>query len=347
MDSGSAKHSQEFRTGDGRHDKSSGRLQRYAWFVLLYNIAVIVWGAYVRASGSGAGCGSHWPLCNGDVVPRSPSVATLIEYSHRLTSGLALLAVVALLIWVWRACRPGHPARTGAVLSVFFMLTEAAVGAGLVLFELVADNASIARALFMMVHLLNTFILLACITLTAWWLSGGRRLVVRGNERLAAAVAAGCVALLVVSSSGAVAALGDTLYPSSSPADALRADVSTTSHILIRLRVLHPVFAVAAALMLMLGAPRLARVAGTEAAPFSRMVVLLLGAQLGLGLLNVILLAPIWLQIVHLIVADAIWIAYVLLGAVTVAGRRSAVVGRGRQSAAPVVSRSSADPRLT
>src|SRR5579864_6224423 len=138
----------------------ASRLARYAWGVLAYNVAVILWGAYVRASGSGAGCGSHWPLCHGVILQRAPSAATLIEYSHRVTSGLAVVSVLVLLIWTWRERPAGDPSRTGAGLSVFFMLTEAAVGAGLVLFSLVADNASMARALFDAVHLLNTFLLL-------------------------------------------------------------------------------------------------------------------------------------------------------------------------------------------
>lgn len=291
------------------------RLSRFAWFVLAYNVAVIAWGAYVRASGSGAGCGSHWPLCNGVVVPQSPSVATLVEFSHRLTSGLALIAVVALLIWIRRACPRGHPARLGGVLSLFFMLTEAAVGAGLVLFQLVADNASMARAMFMAVHLLNTFILLGCLALTAWWLSGGAPIQFAGRSHRVAGVVAGCIALLIVSSSGAVAALGDTLFPSSSLSEALRADLSPTSHILIQLRVLHPVLAIAAALALIAGAPRLARGHGPLALRFRSAVVALTTLQVMLGFVNVILLAPVWLQLVHLIVADAIWIAWVLLGA--------------------------------
>ena len=146
-------------------------LARFAWFVLAYNVAVILWGAYVRATGSGAGCGNHWPLCNGEVVPRAPQMATLIEFSHRFSSGLALIAIAALVIWVFRASGPGHPARLGAILSGILIVTEAAVGAGLVLFELVADNATIARAMFVAVHLLNTFLLLAALTLTAWWVS--------------------------------------------------------------------------------------------------------------------------------------------------------------------------------
>jgi heme A synthase len=291
------------------------RLARFAWMVLGYNLAVISWGAYVRASGSGAGCGSHWPLCNGEVVPASPSIATLIEYSHRLTSGLALVSVVVLLVWTRRACRRGHPARLGAMLSLLFMLTEAAVGAGLVLFQLVAENASMARAMFMAVHLLNTFILLACITLTAWWLSGGFPIGVRGRSSTMAAVVGGCVALLIVSTSGAVAALGDTLFPSTSLTDALRADLSATSHVLIRLRMFHPMLAVATALALLALAPRLARQRGPRAARFATAVCGLVALQVVLGFANVLLLAPIWLQLVHLLVADAMWITFVLLGA--------------------------------
>jgi heme A synthase len=77
-------------------------LARFAWGVLVYNLGVIVWGAYVRATRSGAGCGAHWPLCNGEVIPQSPDAAMLIEFSHRVTSGLALVSVVVLFAWAWR-----------------------------------------------------------------------------------------------------------------------------------------------------------------------------------------------------------------------------------------------------
>lgn len=287
--------------------------------MLAYNIGVILWGAYVRATGSGAGCGSHWPLCNGVVLPRAPSTATLIEFSHRVTSGIALVSVLVLLVWTWRTVRTPHPARTGAALSVFFMLTEAAVGAGLVLFELVAGNASMARALFVAVHLLNTFILLACIALTAWWLSGGAAITLEGRGRRAAAFIALCVALLVSSTSGAIAALGDTLYPQGSLTAALRADLSPTSHVLIRLRILHPMFAATTALALLLFANRLARGRGAAA---ERMVTLVVGlalVQIAAGVVNVLLLAPVWMQMVHLLIADALWVSVVLLSAAALA----------------------------
>lgn len=294
---------------------SMSRAAKTAWGVLAYNIGVILWGAYVRATGSGAGCGAHWPLCNGVIIQRAPSVATLIEYSHRITSGLALVSVLVLAWITWRATRKGDPARTAAALSVFFMLTEAAVGAGLVLFELVAGDASAARALFMAVHLLNTFILLGCLSMTAWWLSGGARWTLGGRGARLTGILTGCAGILIASSSGAVAALGDTLYPTSSLAAGLRADLSPTSHALIRLRVIHPMFAAAVALGLVLGAPRLARGAGRAGTLLGRLVPMFAALQIAFGIVNVLLLAPIWMQMVHLLTADLVWMTFVLLGA--------------------------------
>jgi heme A synthase len=295
-------------------------LARTAWAVLGYNLAVILWGAYVRASGSGAGCGDHWPLCDGRIVPRSLGAATLIEYSHRLTSGLALLSVIALLVLIWRATRPGHPARRGAAMSLVFMLLEAAVGAGLVLFQLVADNASMARALFMAVHLTNTFVLVAWLTLTAWWLSGGEAVAPHAAPSRAAAVGGLLCAVVLVGVSGAVAALGDTLFPSQTLEQALAADLSPTSHVLIRLRMLHPALAVATAALLVMGAPWLASASGDRRARrFGHAVAGLAVVQVVAGVVNVVLLAPVWMQLVHLLLADALWIALVLLGATVLA----------------------------
>ena len=295
-------------------------LARTAWAVLVYNLAVILWGAYVRASGSGAACGDHWPLCDGRIVPRSLGAATLIEYSHRITSGLALLSVVLLVVWVLRTTRPGHPARRGAVMSLVFMLLEAAVGAGLVLFQLVADNASMARALFMAVHLTNTFVLVAWLTLTAWWLSDGEAIAPEVSPGRAAAVGGLLVAVVLVGVSGAVAALGDTLFPSQTLAEALAADLSPASHVLIRLRMLHPALAVATAALLVIGAPWLATASGDpQARRFARAVAGIAVVQVIAGVVNVVLLAPVWMQLVHLLLADALWIALVLLGAVVLA----------------------------
>ena len=310
-----------------RYDGRVLTLARTAWLILVYNLGVIAWGAYVRATGSGAGCGAHWPLCDGRIVPRSLGVATVIEYSHRITSGLALLSVVLLWIWVRRATPAGHPARRGAAMTVVFMLMEAAVGAGLVLFELVADNASVARALFMAVHLANTFVLIAWMALTAWWLSGGEAVSVTRSPGRSALAAGLLAALMVVGVSGAIAALGDTLFPSKTLADALAADLSPTSHVLIRLRMLHPAFAIAAAVLLVITAPVLGRQGADERATrLARAVVLLAITQLVAGIVNVMLLAPVWMQLVHLLLADLLWITLVLLCAVVLRRRDAAPV---------------------
>ena len=204
--------------------RSHASLARFAGLVLFYNVLVILWGAYVRATGSGAGCGAHWPLCNGEVVPRAPSAEMLIEFSHRLTSGLALVAVVVLAVRVWRTVAAGHPARRAAVASLVFIVVEALLGAGLVLFRLVAEDESLARAMVMPLHLANTLILLLCLTLTAHFLSGGAPVAISGRARTVGVVVALLVLMIGVGKTGAIAALGDTLYPSTSFLDGLEAD---------------------------------------------------------------------------------------------------------------------------
>ena len=296
------------------------RFARFAWGVLAYNLAVIAWGAYVRASGSGAGCGAHWPLCNGEIIPRAARVQTAIELTHRATSGLALILVVAMGVWAFRAFPAGSPVRRGAVASVFFMVCEALIGAGLVLLRLVERDASLMRALSTSLHLTNTFFLLAALTLTAWWASGGERLRLRGHGGVVTLVSAPMLGVIVVATSGGIAALGDTLFPSTSLAAGFAQDASASAHLFIRLRVLHPFLAVgvggvvlgaASVVPAMCKLPR-ARIAG-------RAVTAMLLTQVAAGLLNLTLLAPIWMQLVHLVLADVLWIALVLLGATSLA----------------------------
>ncbi|MFB3855438.1 MAG: COX15/CtaA family protein [Vicinamibacterales bacterium] len=288
-------------------------IARAAWAVLVWNVAVVVWGAYVRATGSGAGCGAHWPLCNGEVIPRGATAEMIVEFSHRVTSGMALIAVVALAVWVRRSVPKPSPAGRAAAWAVAFMLAEATVGAALVLFRLVADNASMARAMFMAVHLVNTFLLIACIALTAWFLSGGSAPQTREGGRLIGWLAAGAAALLLAGVSGAVAALGDTLYPAGSFASALAADLSATSHVLIRLRLLHPLIAVGVALAFVGAGLNLRGDSRPGVRSLGSLVAALAFLQVASGFLNVVLLAPVWMQLVHLLAADTLWIAYVLL----------------------------------
>jgi cytochrome c oxidase assembly protein subunit 15 len=278
------------------------------------NLLVIVWGAYVRATGSGAGCGRHWPTCHGVVIPRAPSEKTLIELSHRLSSGLALVLTVALLVWSLKALEKGHPSRRAAGFSMAFILGEALLGAGLVLFELVAGNASVARAFAMSVHLVNTFLLLGAFALTVNGLFGGRPLGFRNQGPIAPlfSVAAAGMALLGVS--GAIAALGDTLFPASSLVEGMRQDVQDGAHVFLRLRALHPLLAILEACLLFATAVASMRLRpSAQVRRRSMALIVLVCAQMVAGIVNLALLAPVGMQLLHLLLADGVWIAFVLL----------------------------------
>jgi heme A synthase len=224
---------------------SQTRFARFAWGVVAYNVFVILWGAFVRASGSGAGCGSHWPLCNGTVIPRAEYWETLVEFGHRLTSGLDGLVVLGMVVWAFRAFHKRHIVRRAAVVSFMFILIEGLIGRQLVVSELVAYNDSAERASWIAIHLVNTFLLVASLTLTAWWAGGGQRLRLRNAGTIGWLLGVGFFGMLLVGASGAITALGDTLFPAESLRAGIAQDFSPTAHFLIRLRVWHPLLAVA------------------------------------------------------------------------------------------------------
>jgi heme A synthase len=292
------------------------RFARFAWGLLAYDVGVAAWGAYVRATGSGAGCGRHWPLCNGEVVPQAPRVETLIELSHRISSGAALVFTAGLLLWSWRAYPRGHIVRAGALTTMGFMLAEAALGAALVLFELVAHDASAKRALSVSLHLVNTFLLLGSTALTAWWASSAGPARMRWLGPAGWAAGLPLAAMLLVGSTGAVTALGDTLFPSASMASGVAQDFAPHAHLFVRLRALHPLLAtMTAALIVVAGGITRACRPTKSVRTLSRLAAALAIGQVAAGLLDMMTLAPLLLQLVHLVLADAVWIALVLTAA--------------------------------
>lgn len=293
------------------------RLARFAWGVLAWNLIVIVWGAFVRATGSGAGCGRHWPLCNGEVVPTPKSTATIIEASHRVSSGIALVAVITLMVMCIRALPKGDRARRASIASAVFIAFEALIGAGLVLFELVAHDASMKRALSMILHLGNTFFLLGALSLTAWWLTfpaTTTRVLERGDKILRAFLLTTLAGILVLAASGAIAALGDTLFPARSLREGMVQELSPMTHAFVRLRVLHPALALMSGVLAltMAGVVRVMR-PEPRTRRLSHLVSAFFVTQFAIGLMNVALLAPVPVQLLHLLTADLTWIALVLM----------------------------------
>jgi heme A synthase len=285
---------------------TAATFRRAAWAALAATVVVIVWGAVVRATGSGAGCGSHWPLCNGVVVPVAPAAKTIIEFIHRLSSGVAMVLSLGLMISARRVFPSGHRARVWAAASFVFMVIEAAVGAGLVLLGLVENNASALRAAYIAVHLTNTMLLVGAMTGMIWWAGRPDTSISIVRSRKLTAV---LVAMMVVAATGAIVALGDTLFPATSFSRGLAADLDSTSHFLIRLRAAHPVLAVAVALVTI----ALTRRDPTFTGPHGQraLVVSLIGVQLSLGALNLMTLAPLPVQMAHLLVSNLLWIALV------------------------------------
>jgi cytochrome c oxidase assembly protein subunit 15 len=296
---------------DGVNPRS--KLARYAWGVTGWNVLTILWGAYVRATGAGAGCGSHWPLCNGVVLPRAPELETLVEFSHRLTSGVALLLILG-LVWAGRRLSArASLVRRAAWASLALVVLEALIGAGLVLFGWVAEDSSSARAWAVALHLVNTLLLLAALTVTAYAADRPDETHLRWSNRWKLAFGLGLAAVAALGATGAVTALGDTLFPARSLAEGLSADVAAESHVLVRLRLVHPVLAILAGgyVLALAGAARsTGKPAATRWAWALTSVVLV---QWAAGALNVLLLAPVGLQLLHLLLADLVWIILTLL----------------------------------
>lgn len=283
---------------------------RFAWGLLAWNVLVVLWGAYVRASGSGAGCGSHWPLCNGEVVPVAPRIETIIEFTHRMMSGVALLGVIGLWLWSRVSFPRVSRVRTMALASFVLLITEALLGAGLVLFNYVDKDQSDGHAFYLSLHLVNTFLLLAALVLTAWFSRDPARILARWSSIVVAALP---IAILV-SVAGAVAALGDTLFPSATLTQGFHQDFSGAANVLLRLRVLHPALAILGTCYFVVTSMVVLRSRqGPVVRKLAVWVLILALAQLCAGAINLVLLAPVGMQITHLLLADLVWITLVLL----------------------------------
>ena len=297
------------------------RFAKYAWFLVLYNMFVIAWGAVVRATGSGAGCGNHWPQCNGEILPSIERLETVIEFVHRLTSGVDGILVIVLVIWAFRLQPVQKFVRSMAALSLIFIIIEGGLGAALVRFELVEGNTSSARAIMIGLHLVNTLVLLSFLTLTAWGASRPKTkdgLHVTASSGIKTAFVVAILLFWIMSAAGAITALGDTLFPSESLAQGIQQDLSPTAHFLIRLRVWHPIIAIISSIYFVgLGWMIQRRIASERLEARINLLYMVIALQIGGGFLNVALLAPLWMQIVHLLLADSLWILLVVIAAET------------------------------
>jgi cytochrome c oxidase assembly protein subunit 15 len=324
----------------GKKDKAQNRaVRRWSWASLAYFVVVVLGGAVVRTAGAGAGCGDRWPLCNGEFIPQHPRLTTIIEFAHRSTTAVAVILFTVMIVWTFRATPKKHAARIAALWTAALLLTESVLGAVLVLRHLVEKVVSFERVLVQSVHFTNTMLLLAAATLTAVFLrEPDKNRPPNPKLRSISFVTLGVT--LLTGAAGSVAALADTIYPSRSLQDALVADFSSASPALLRLRWLHPVCAVVLALCCAVLINRSLKL-GRGAAALGLLVNLLV--QITLGAVDVVLLAPTWIQVVHLLSADIFWISLIAITAPEVFPRKriqypsASAPGAPTDSASPAI----------
>lgn len=282
---------------------------RLAWIALVANCVVILQGAVVRITGSGAGCGSHWPTCNGAVVPLNPTLETGIEFSHRLLS----FGVLVIGVWLFMRARRQRRENPGmaafATASLCFLVLEAGIGAATVLLGLTGDNTSVARGVWVAAHLVNSLLLIGMLSATVVYARPNRPaypLRVGRQAAVASVLGLAVVGTLLLSFTGGIAAMGNTIFPTGSLAEGLRADFDPASHPLIRLRILHPLIAIAVGTYLFVGLGLSWWLKPVTRA--RRTAQLLLGvylAQLVVGAGNLFLKGPAPVQLLHLGMAVA------------------------------------------
>ena len=298
------------------------KFAKYAWFVLAYNVVVILWGVFLRASKSGDGCGQHWLTCHGEVVPSAPELKTIIEFSHRITSALDGFIVIGLLIWAifrWKSGKTETDSRVlkTAIASFLLVIVEGLLGAGLVLTGNTAENLTAARPFWMAGHLITTLILLTFLTLTAWFASGGKPFNFKIEPKVKLLLLLGVFGFLLVGMSGSVAALSNMIFPSETLSEGISKDFSATSNILLRLRVSHPILSILTSVYLIFLAGWLRKKAENNetVTRWSNILSVLILMQIAFGAVTLLTLAPILMQLGHLFLADAVWISFVLLTA--------------------------------
>lgn len=270
---------------------------------LVTSILSILAGAIVRATGSGDGCGASWPTCNGKVLPSLNTTSEIIEFSHRSISGILL--IITLLLFI-KSKDQGTPSLHKRIINylTFFVLLEALIGAVIVIYEWVGLNSSLPRIIAVPLHLVNTFALLAFYTLIFFLLRESENdLENFFDQRLKIAF----ILFFLTGATGSITALADVLFPSASFIEGLADDFDSTSEILTRLRIVHPIVSTVLSIFLFSESNRFKNIFGINASAIKILVI----TGVVLGTLNVVSNIILPLSILHLLLADLLWITYI------------------------------------
>ncbi|MFW5696983.1 MAG: COX15/CtaA family protein, partial [Fimbriimonadaceae bacterium] len=308
---------------------ASTKIAKFAWIALAYTLFVILFGAFVRASLSGDGCGAHWPTCHGGLLPHT-DFASFAEYTHRITSGLTLVLVGALALASHRVFgriasvvsgkrsrfASLHPATRASLWALFFTIVSALIGAVLVLFEFVALDRSLGRAITMPLHLINTLFLLGSLGLAGHYARGGDPIQWKGQGAAKAVFLLMAGSMMVLGATGAISALGKTAWQFENVTQSFAAHFAADAHPLLRGGIVHPLLATSVGLLIIWGCGFLAHLRNDpQTKKWARVTVGLYVVQFVFGIVNLLMSAPVWMQLTHLALACFNWLALIMVGA--------------------------------
>ena len=290
--------------------KNNKSFSYFCLSLLVFCLVVILWGAWVRISHSGDGCGMNWPDCHNQYfLDKNTDKKTWTEWIHRASTALFGLMVLALNIWAFFKFPKKHILRKSSLTVLFFTITEALIGAGLVKFGLTGAHFSLARILVMSFHLINS-LLLAGSLFMCWRFSLKNNLQFSFSHRKY--FLSFIFIFFIIAFFGSLSALSATLFPSDSLVDGFLKDFQSDSHVLVRLRWLHPVLA------LLLGggfAGYCHKFFKTNKEKKDKALILFtacLGLALVSGLLNLFLLSPVFLKLSHLLIVYLLAFSFLL-----------------------------------
>ena len=279
------------------------KVESYAKAGLLLSIASILAGAFVRATGSGDGCGATWPTCKGKIIPALSDTSELIEFSHRSVSGV-LLVVTLIIFAKTRKFQKESLVRKVTNYLTFFVIFEALIGAVIVIFEWVGLNSSLPRIIAVPIHLVNTFGLLGSYAILYKILQDDLQNIkdmFNKNFLLISSL------FLLSGATGSITALADVLFPSASFVEGFLADFDRTSEVLTRLRILHPIISSILSIVLYVYATWIRKKYNVGVKPLQILILI----AVFLGVINVLSNIVLPLSILHLAIADFLWISYI------------------------------------
>ena len=279
------------------------KVESYAKAGLLLSIASILAGAFVRATGSGDGCGATWPTCKGKIIPALSDTSELIEFSHRSVSGV-LLVVTLIIFAKTRKFQKDSLVRIVTNYLTFFVIFEALIGAVIVIFEWVGLNSSLPRIIAVPIHLVNTFGLLGSYAILYKILQDDLQNIKNMFNKNFLLISS---LFLLSGATGSITALADVLFPSASFVEGFLADFDRTSEVLTRLRILHPIISSTLSIVLYVYATRIRKKYNVSVKPLQILILI----AVFLGVINVLSNIVLPLSILHLAIADFLWISYI------------------------------------